>query len=64
MFRQLLDRVAAIEQDALIAIDIGDGAFAGRGGVKLPSSEWILRISATAGPMLPDSTGKVADLLS
>jgi hypothetical protein len=62
MFRQLLDRVAAIEQDALIAIDIGDGAFAGRGGA-IAGVEG-LRISATAGPMLPDSTGKVADLLS
>ena len=30
-FRKLLDRVAAIEQLALVAIDIGDGAFAGSG---------------------------------
>ena len=28
MFRQLLDRIAAIEQNALIAIDIGDLRFA------------------------------------
>src|SRR6185436_11136709 len=32
VLRQLLDRVAAVEQDPLVAVDVGDGRAAARGG--------------------------------
>ncbi len=34
MFSQLLDRVAAMQQDTLFAIDVGDGRVAGCSGDK------------------------------
>jgi hypothetical protein len=56
---QLLDRVAAVQQLALVAVDVGDGAVARRGRQEarvvgeLAGLPYSLRMSITSGPMLP-----------
>ncbi|MFO1205057.1 MAG: hypothetical protein U1E63_04880 [Burkholderiales bacterium] len=61
---ELFDRVAAIEQHALVAVDVGDARLAAGGGHEsgverehavLPVR---LRMSTTSGPMVPDRIGR------
>jgi hypothetical protein len=70
VFSQLLDRVAAVQQLALVTVDIGDlGLAAGRGqeaGVirEEPVLPPRVRISITSLPCVPDMIGNSTDLPS
>ena len=56
---QLLDRVAAVQQLALVAVDVGDRRVARRGGQEarvvgeLAGLAYSLRMSITSGPTVP-----------
>ena len=63
LLRQLLDRVAAVAQDAILAVEFGDGAVGarrgGEAGVVEPDAGSSLRHSAASTP--PLSIGMPSD---
>jgi hypothetical protein len=64
--RDLLDRITAVQQLALVTVDIGDGRLAAGGGqeVNMPVLAYSERISITSGPTVPDNIGNSALLPS
>ena len=60
MFRELFDRVAAIEKNTCVAVDIGDGAFTSGGcavaRVEREDPEFVLKL-ADVGASRADCAG-------